>query len=111
MTCPPIVVRDRIVAVIILAVAGTIASCTTSQPTVGQDAGAPLDCEQGDLEAGARLSDLAAELSSCDSDADCTQVHYELSCTDTGVHFEGCTFAISKERIDDYEEGRLEVAE
>ena len=54
--------------------AAVVGNAAKMMPVVARDSAPP--------------SDLAAELSSCDSDADCTQVHYELSCTDTGVHFD-----------------------
>jgi hypothetical protein len=88
-----------------------LCSCDESKDSPTTDAGELLGCEQGDLEAGEELADLAAGLSECTVDADCDEVPFELKCPETGTQLGGCTFAISKQRISEYEEEAQAVAD
>jgi hypothetical protein len=96
--------------VVAWAAAFLLISCGGADDALSDDAGL-LDCQDGDLEAGEQLSALAMSLSACDRDGDCVQVPYELDCPDIGTHVGGCTFALSKAKMSEYQDGARDVAE
>lgn len=88
-----------------------LCSCDEAKDSPTTDAAELLDCEQGDLEAAEELAELAARLSECTVDADCDEVPFELECPETHTQLGGCTFAISKQRMSEYEEEAQTVAD
>lgn len=73
-----------------------------------EDAGTPLGCEEADIEHSYRLADIAKEFS-CTADADCVLVDPVLQCTDAGTSIDDCPYAISRDKVSEFEQSILEL--